>query len=68
MKNGQEKLKFISDLIKGFWNVNTLNISDKNSLKCIVQEYMDLLESIWFKHSYLVNITKYSKNWWNKDC
>ena len=48
----------MSKLIKGF----------KNSLECIVQEYTDSSELIWFKHSHLVNIAKQSKNWWNENC
>lgn len=45
-------------LIKGF----------KNFFECVVQEYTDSAELTWFKHSHLVNITKQSKDWWNKNC
>ena len=29
---------------------------------------MSKIENIWFEHSKLVNITRYSKAWWNEDC
>jgi len=41
---------------------------NKDSLKTIVQEYTRLSETIWLKHSHSVNITKCSKEWWNKEC
>ena len=39
----------------------TMTILDKESLELIVQEYTRILESIWYKHSHCVNITKCSK-------
>ena len=50
LKNSKKVAKFMFKLIKGL----------KNSLKCIVQEYTDSSELIWFKHSHLVNIAKQS--------
>ena len=44
VKNSQEEMEFMTDFIKIFRNVNTSNIYDKNFLKCIVQEYAELLE------------------------
>ena len=58
MKNSQEEIEFITDFIKGFRNINMLNIYNKNFLKHIVQEYANLLELTWLKHSCLVNITR----------
>jgi len=60
VKNSKDKL------IQGLKNINTLNTHDKNSLEQIVQEYIDLSESAWFKHSCLVHIMRWSKDWWNK--
>jgi len=67
VKNSQEETEFLTNLIKGFRNIDTSNIPDNNSLKCIVQEYARLSELIWLKHLCLVNITRQSKNWWNED-
>ena len=36
MKTSQEEPEFMTNLIKGFRNINTSNISDNNSLKYIV--------------------------------
>ena len=45
-----------------------MTILDKNSLELIIQEYVRILETIWYKHSQCINITKWSKNWWNNEC
>ena len=39
-------------------NIDTLIISDNNSLECIVQEYTCTLESIWYKNLKVTKITK----------
>ena len=36
IKNSKEEVKFIAELIKGFKNINTSNIPNKNSLEKIV--------------------------------
>jgi len=62
MKNSQEEIEFMTDLIKEFKNIDTSNIPDKNSLEYIIQEYARLPELTWLKHLCLVNITRQSKN------
>ena len=47
-------------------NINTSSIPDKESLETIVQKYARISKSIWYKFSQYVNITKYSKAWWNE--
>jgi len=44
------------------------DISSKESLENIVQEYSRILHSTWYKFSKNVNITKHSKAWWNEEC
>ena len=44
------------------------HILSKESLEQVVQEFAHNTNKIWFKHSKVVNITKYSKLWWNKEC
>ena len=61
-------MEFMTDFIKRFRNVDTSNIHDKNFLKCIVQEYGELLELTWLKHLHIANITRQSKDWWNENC
>jgi len=44
------------------------HISSKESIEQVVQEFIHNTDKIWFKHSKVVNITKYSKSWWKKEC
>jgi len=66
MKNSKGKVKFINELIQDLKNMNISNICDKNFHEQIVQEYANLSKLLWFKHSYLVNIMRQSKDWWNE--
>jgi len=58
VKNSKEESNFISDFIKNFRIMKTSNISDKKSLDCIVQDYVNLVNSTWFKYSHMVNIMR----------
>ena len=55
IRNSEEEEKFIINL------KNTSNISSNESLEGIVQEYTSISDSIWYKFSKNVNITKHSK-------
>jgi len=48
-------------------NINTLDILNSESLEEVVQEYMIILDSLWYKFSKNINITKHSQVWWNKE-
>jgi len=48
--------------------LNTIHIHNKENLESIVQEFTNNTNDIWYKYSKLVNITKHSKSWWNKNC
>jgi len=48
-------------------NINITDISSKESLESIVQEYIRLSNYTWYKFSKNVNITRYSMAWWNKE-
>jgi len=43
-------------------------ILDKDVLENIVQEYVRLLELIWYKHVGVIKITRQTKDWWNDKC
>ena len=58
----------MSEFTKNFRIMEILNIYDKKSLEHIVQDYTNLPNSTWFKHSCMVNITRQSKYWWNENC
>ena len=49
-------------------DIDTTYISDSETLERIIQELMTFLENLWNKYSKYVNITKYSKSLWNKEC
>jgi len=65
---GIVKKKLVTKLTNTLGNLNISNISSKESLKGIIQEYTKISDSIWYKFSKNVNITKYSKAWWNEEC
>jgi len=48
-------------------NIDTSDISNKESLEETVQKYITTLDSLWYKYSKSINITKHSKVWWNKE-
>jgi len=68
IRNNKEEVKFVSELMSIIRNINTSNISSKGLLKEVVQEYTRTSNSIWYKFSKNVNITKCSKAWWNEEC
>ena len=37
-------------------------------LECVTQEFASVVEKLWYKYFESINITKYSKAWWNKEC
>jgi len=68
VKNSEEDKNFITEAIKSIKRINTDHIKSKKNLEQIVQDFACNMEKIWFKHSKIVNITRHSKSWWNKEC
>ena len=68
VKNSVEESNFLAELKNSIRRLNTKYISSKEVLVEIVQEFTDNTKQIWFKHLKIVNITRYLKSWWNKDC
>ena len=62
IKSSKEEKSFLAELIESIKKLNTEYIPSKEILGQIVQEFTDNMEKIWFKHSKIVNITKYSKS------
>ena len=67
-KNSKEEKEFIKELEEKISSTDTSNIPNSNSLESITQKLATAIEDLWNKHSKYVNITKCSKEWWNKDC
>jgi len=63
IKNNEKERNFITELIKIIKYLNTEQISSKEILEWIVQQFADNTERTWFKHSRNVNITKHLKLW-----
>ena len=61
VKNSKEEDNFINNLIEAIKGMNMENIQSKEVLDQIVQLLASITEKIWYKHSKVVNITKYSK-------
>jgi len=60
VKNSKEENKFVNELIETIKEINTENIYNKNVFDQIIQEFASTMERLWYKHSKIVNITKYS--------
>jgi len=61
IKNSEEKRNFIAKLTESVKRLNTKYITSKKDLKQVVQEFTYNTDKIWFKHSKIINITKYLK-------
>ena len=61
VKNSEEEDNFINELIETIKRLNIENIQNKEALEYIIQTFTEHIERIWYKHSKIVNITKYSK-------
>jgi len=68
IKNSEEKEKFTSELIEVIKKMNTSYLVDKELLELTIQKFARSLDFIWQKHLKQINIMKYSKAWWNKEC
>ena len=64
-KNSNEKDSFIKEVITSFIKLDTSNILDIPKLEKVVTDFANIIDSAWMKNSKIINITKYSKSWWN---
>ena len=68
VKNSKKEENFVAELIRAIKRLNIENIPSKEVLKQIVQTFANDIDRIWHKYSKIVNITKHSKAWWDKNC
>ena len=61
IKNSEDKDNFIAELIDFIKRLDTKSLMNKNGLNRKVQEFANIADHIWFRHSKLINITKHSK-------
>ena len=68
VKDSEEEAIFIKDLISSFRSINTFFISDITSFDRIINDFTKVVEIAWKKNAKTINITKYSKSWWDDSC
>jgi len=68
IKDSKEESTFIKDLTTSIRNINIFNISDITSLDRAINEFANTVENAWEKNLKIINITKYSKSWWDESC
>ena len=68
IKDSEEKASFVKEVTISIRNLNTSNLLDITSLDRVVNEFASIVNSAWEKNSKIINVTKHSKSWWNKDC
>ena len=68
VKNSKKEENFVAELIRAIKRLNIENIPSKEVLKQVVQTFANDIDRIWHKYSKIVNITKHSKAWWDKNC
>jgi len=68
VKDSNEEMSFIKDLISLFRSISTSVISDIVSLDQTVNKFTKAIEIAWKKNAKTINITKHSKSWWDDSC
>ena len=68
IKDSDEKTSFIKDIITSIRNINISNLLDVSSLDRVINKFTNGVENAWEKNAKVINITKYSKSWWNTNC
>ena len=67
-KNSKEEENFIKDVSYVIKNIDVSDLSNSNKLKDATNFLTSSIENAWRINSKWVNITRYSKSWWNKEC
>ena len=68
VKGSEEEKLFIKEVIASFQSLNMSNLLDIPSLEKIVGNFADIVAESQEKYAKNVNVTKYSKSWWDKNC
>ena len=68
VKDSKEEWLFIKDLSQALRNIDMSNIVNSLCLDSIINKFASAIENAWTKNSKIVNITVYSKSWWNTKC
>ena len=68
IKNSNKENHFLKELVYFIKKLDTSSIHSIKTLENIIQMLAINIKNIWLKYSKIVNITKYSKVWWDEDC
>ena len=68
IKDSNEKVSFIKDIIISIRNINMSNLLDVSSLDKAINKFTNVIEDTWEKNAKVINIIKHSKSWWNANC
>jgi len=63
VKNSEEEMRFIDEIIELVKGLNMDHIGSKEDLEQLVQEFAHNMDEIWFKYSKMVNITRNLRSW-----
>jgi len=64
----EQETAFIEEIISNFKNLDTFNIANTEKLECIVNQLRAIIDQAWTKNAKKSRISKYSKQWWTKEC
>ena len=67
-KNNKKEESFIKDIWYAIKNINVDDLSDINKLKCVTNMLASKIKNVWRANSKWVNIMRWSKSWWKKEC
>ena len=68
VKNSEEEMRFIDEIIELVKGLNMDHIGSKEDLEQLVQEFAHNMDEIQFKYSKMVNITRNLRSWQNEEC
>ena len=66
-KKSEEEEVFVTEVVDIFKFLNTLILSNQESLELVVNLLALRIDQAWNTNARKVNIMKHSKKWWNKD-
>ena len=67
-KGSEEEVAFVKEASVIIKNLNTSNLTDNVKLENLVNLFRSRIDWTWEKNAKCIRITKYFKQWWNKEC
>lgn len=68
IKDSDEEKNFVKELINAIKDINMSDFSNSDCFEKVVLNLASSVKRIWVKNLKTVNITKYSKSWWDINC